>query len=222
MGGLKISAPGLFRFLALLLALTASLQAQACTFGCENIDKNGNEMFMNRPEKFRDSNGNPVARDKERNFVPANIDSSDELAARLCAKEWPRTYDCLHSARQSFEKVDVVAAIRFVGVESESEQYRAPRLKYEIVKSWKSDLKPGMFITLYPPTGMSCESHTTIRVPPKNHSKEIIIAYLQRSTHAPDPTFVREDICSRHIRESEEGYAETVRWLDERVKQPSR
>lgn len=164
MNGLKISVPGLLRPLALLLALTMSLQGQASMPWC--VDENGKE--------YQHTNADP---------------------------------------ERSFRDADVVAMIRYVG------RGDYPDQKYEIIKSWKSGLQPGTIIIIILPT-VFCDGFGI-------RKQGITIAYLNRTdpNHPNCRSKSKEvfwaDWCFKHFHESEEGYAERIRWLDARVKRSS-
>lgn len=125
-------------------------------------------------------------------------------------------YGCLERARQSFESADVVAAIRYLGDDKSDGAY-----KYEIIKSWKFDLKPGTVIG-FPFYGTSCSYYDGVKYDGDIPLETIVIAYFNLLTPSPGYTYtaVISNRCARHLRESDDGYAETIRWLDERVKQP--
>jgi len=133
-----------------------------------------------------------------------------------------------------FRRVEVVAAVRYVG-QDELDLPKYEIVKYwksdlkpkeditnEIIESWKSGLKPGMTITILSTRYCECCA--------KLPTEGIVIAYLgsRRSTdrivltRKPAGLLFFAVGCIRHFHESEEGYAEKMRWLDERVKQPSR
>jgi len=116
---------------------------------------------------------------------------------------------------KSFREADLVATIRFVGFVNDSWAIR----NYRIVRLVKAPPEaPSVFGTgsiIVIDFNPAHECLTNIR------AKGITLAFLSYRSRSSKDVFMAS-ICYPHAHESEEGYAERIRWLDERIKHSSR